>query len=181
MWETPLGKVRIQEAFAQELKRRVPFMEEDAQAHSREHSLERQVPFLQHRNEGFELVPICLQHLDYSECEALGTGIAQAIRDFPGEVLLVASTDMTHFEPQAAARKKDMLAIERVLEIDPEGLYRTVREHRISMCGCIPTTSVLCACRALGAKKGTLVQYATSGDVSGDHTGVVGYAAVSIA
>lgn len=179
-WETPLGLVPIQEDLAEALRKRVDLLEEDPVAHAREHSLEMQVPFLQYRNEGVRMVPICLQRLDYDECATLGEGLAEAIRDFSGPVLLVASTDMTHFESQQEARKKDMLAIERVLEIDPRGLYETVTKYGISMCGFVPTTTVLCACKALGVKKGTLVRYTTSGDVSGDYSSVVGYAGICL-
>jgi len=177
-WETPLGLVPIQEELAEAFKKKIDFLEEDSVAHVREHSLEMQVPFLQYRNRGVGIVPICLQRLDYSECTALGEGLAQAIRDFSTPVLLVASTDMTHFEAQEEAKKKDMLAIERVLEVDPRGLYEVVTRQRISMCGFVPTTAVLCACKSLGVEKGTLVRYATSGDVSGDISSVVGYAGI---
>jgi AmmeMemoRadiSam system protein B len=177
-WETPLGPVPIQDVFAGDLKKKVGFLEEDAAAHAREHSLEMQLPFLQYLNERVRLVPICLQRLDYAECAALGEGLARAVEDFADPVLLVASTDMTHFESQEDAKRRDTLAIDRVLEIDPRGLYETVSEHDISMCGFIPTTSVLCACKSLGATKGTLVRYATSGDISGDYSSVVGYAGI---
>jgi AmmeMemoRadiSam system protein B len=179
-WETPLGRVPVEEELARALLDEVPFLEEDSAAHVREHSLEMQVPFLQFRNRGVRIVPVCLQRLDYAECDALGEGLARAIRGFHAPVLLVASTDMTHFESQQAARRKDMLAIERVLEVDPRGLYEVVTGKRISMCGFIPTTAVLCACRSLGVAGGTLVQYATSGDVSGDYSSVVGYAGISL-
>ena len=180
-WETPLGLVPIQEELAEAFKKKVDFLEEDSAAHVREHSLEMQVPFLQYRNRGVRIVPICLQRLDYTECAALGEGLAQAIRDFSTPVLLVASTDMTHFEAQEEAKKKDMLAIQRVLEVDPRGLYEVVTRERISMCGFIPTTAVLCACKSLGVAKGTLVRYATSGDVSGEYSNVVGYAGICLA
>lgn len=179
-WETPLGPVEIHQEFAENLKKNTPLLEEDVRAHAKEHSLELHLPFLKHRNENFRLVPVCLQQLSYGDCESLGKGLARTVEDYPGDVLLVASTDMTHFESQKSARKNDMLAIRRVMEIDPEGLYQTVRENRISMCGYIPTTMVLCACEDLGAKKGELVQYATSGDVSGDYSSVVGYAGILI-
>ncbi len=177
-WETPLGSVQICENFARELKNEVPFIVDDYRAHSREHSLEMQVPFLQYRNKDFQLVPICLQQLSYSECEKLGVGLAQTIKNYPGKVLLVASTDMTHFESQNSAKKQDMMAIEKILAIDPKGLYETVHKNRISMCGVIPTTSVLYACKALAGTEGTLLKYATSGDVSGDYSNVVGYASI---
>ncbi len=179
-WETPLGRVPIEQAFAERLLERVPFLEEDPLAHSREHSLEMQVPFLQYRNPEFRLVPICLQRLDYTECSVLGKALAAGVRESTGPVLLVASTDMTHFEPQEVAERKDRLAIERILAVDPRGLYETVTTNRISMCGFIPTTVVLRACRDLNALQGKLVRYATSGDVSGDRESVVGYAGILI-
>jgi AmmeMemoRadiSam system protein B len=179
-WDTPLGPVPIQEELAQDLMKRVGFLEEDAVAHAGEHSLEMQVPFLVYRNPGVRILPISLQRLDYEECVVLGQGLAEAVRHFPTPVLLVASTDMTHFEAQERAKKKDMLAVDKVLEVDPQGLYDTVTRHRISMCGFIPTTAVLCACKALGVSKGTLVRYATSGDVSGDYSSVVGYAGICL-
>jgi AmmeMemoRadiSam system protein B len=170
--------VPIQDVLAEDLKKKVDFLEEDSVAHAREHSLEMHVPFLRYRNQGVHLVPICLQRLDYAECAALGEGLARTVQDFNEPVLLVASTDMTHFECQEDAKKRDMLAIDRILEIDPRGLYETVTEHGISMCGFIPTTSVLCACKSLGVNEGTLVRYATSGDISGDYSSVVGYAGI---
>jgi AmmeMemoRadiSam system protein B len=179
-WETPLGPVPIHHELAEDLKKRVDFLEEDDAAHAREHSLEMQVPFLQYRNRDVRIVPICLQRLDFSECGSLGQALAEAVKVLSEAVLLVASTDMTHFEPQKDAKRQDMLAIERVLEVDPRGLYDTVTRHGISMCGFIPTTSVLCACKALGVTKGRLVRYATSGDVSGDYSSVVGYAGISL-
>ena len=179
-WETPLGIVPVQEELAEALREEVDFLEEDSRAHAREHSLEMQVPFLQYRNRGVRIVPICLQRLDYAECAALGEGLAKAIQGFSAPVLLVASTDMTHFEAREEAEKKDMLAIQRVLEVDPRGLYEVVTRQRISMCGFIPTTAVLCACKSLGVSRGTLVRYATSGDVSGDDSSVVGYAGICL-
>lgn len=179
-WETPLGLVPVEQELVEALMRQVDFLEEDSAAHAREHSLEMHVPFLQYRNRGIRIVPICLQRLEYAECDALGEGLARAIRGFAAPVLLVASTDMTHFENREEARKKDMMAIERILDVDPVGLYEVVTRNRISMCGFIPTTAVLCACRSLGVARGTLVQYANSGDVSGDYSSVVGYAGISL-
>jgi hypothetical protein len=102
--------------------------------------------------------------------------LVQGIQDFGKEVLLVASTDMTHYESQETAKAKDKMAIDRILDLDPKGLYETVSRHGISMCGVIPTTIVLEACKILGADRAELVQYATSGDVTGDYAQVVGYA-----
>jgi len=179
-WETPLGRVPVQEGAAAELKKQIPLLEEDALAHAREHSLELHLPFLQVRNPGFRLVPVCLQHLGFSDCRRMGKGLAAMVRASPDAKLLVASSDMSHFETEASARDKDALAIRRILALDPEGLYETVRRERITMCGVIPVTVLLCACLELGARGAELVKYATSGDVSGDLASVVGYAGILV-
>jgi AmmeMemoRadiSam system protein B len=114
--------------------------------------------------------------LRYPSCQEIGQALAKGVQDYGKEVLLVASTDMTHYESQDVARSQDQLAIEQILALDAKGLYETVARHNISMCGVIPTTIVLTACKALGATKAELVQYATSGDVTGDYAQVVGYA-----
>jgi AmmeMemoRadiSam system protein B len=177
-WDTPLGPVPINEDLAGSILD-APLnhgIKEDSQAHSMEHSIEVQIPFLQVLRADVTIVPISVSHVAFHGCEKIAQALVQGIRDYGKEVLLVASTDMTHYEPQKTARSKDQLAIERILDLDPKGLYETVAEHRISMCGVIPTTIVLTACKALGATKAELVQYATSGDVTGDYAQVVGYA-----
>ncbi len=179
-WETPLGRVEVQEEASESLKKHVPLLEEDSRAHAREHSIELHLPFLQFRNPGFRLVPICLQQLDLLECEELGGGLARTVRDFKSEILLVASSDMSHFETEATARKKDETAIQGMLELDPEGLYNSVNKNRISMCGVVPATVLLFACMHLGAKSAELVKYATSGEISGDFASVVGYAGIVV-
>ncbi|NVM22051.1 MAG: AmmeMemoRadiSam system protein B [Desulfobacterales bacterium] len=178
-WEMPLGPVSIDEDLADSILKASPHrgkIKDDPQAHTMEHSIEVQVPFLQVLRPDVAIVPIALGHVDYHACQEIGRGLAQAVRDYGKDVVLVASTDMTHYEPQETALSKDRLAIERILDLDPKGLYDTVARHRISMCGVIPTTIVLEACKVLGATKAELVQYATSGDVTGDYAQVVGYA-----
>ncbi|MEW6440909.1 MAG: AmmeMemoRadiSam system protein B [bacterium] len=177
-WQTPLGLVPIRSDFCRDLLKNTPLVQEDITAHLKEHSLELQLPFLQYRNDRVCLVPICLQHLDYAECEILGEGIARTIRSSGEDVLLVASTDMTHFEPEHVARERDDFAIRKILDLDPRGLYEIVQEKDITMCGTVPTTVVLCACKELGAKHATLVRYSTSADVTGDRSNVVGYAGI---
>jgi AmmeMemoRadiSam system protein B len=180
VWEMPMGRVPIHEQLAQMIKDNSPLLDEDSTAHIREHSLELQLPFVQYLNPRFQLVPIALQQLRYEECEELGTTLARSIQTFGNDVIIVASNDMTHFEPQEMAKQKDTKAIDRILEIDPRGLYDTVSRHRISMCGVIPATVMLSACKNLGATQGKLIKYATSGDVSGDYSSVVGYAGILI-
>jgi AmmeMemoRadiSam system protein B len=179
VWDMPLGPVSINEALAKSILK-VPMsgvkIKDDPGAHAMEHSIEVQVPFLQFLQPEVSIVPIALSHLAYDGCQEIGRALVKGIQDFGKEVLLVASTDMTHYESQESAKAKDELAIDRILDLDPEGLHETVARHGISMCGVIPTTIVLEACKVLGAGKAELVQYATSGDVTGDYAQVVGYA-----
>ena len=175
-WAMPMGTVPISEDLAALMVEFSDHLEDDAQAHVHEHSLEVQVPFLQYRRPDLSIVPICLGSVPFSVCKDIGSAIAKAVKQAKRPVLLVASTDMTHYESQKQAESKDRLAIDKVLAMDPEGLLETVRKHNISMCGVIPTTVTLVASLALGAGSASLVRYATSGDVSGDYLQVVGYA-----
>jgi len=178
-WDMPLGSVPINEAMAESILKVSTSgvkIKDDPGAHAMEHSIEVQVPFLQFLRPEVSIVPIALSHLTYDACQEIGQALVQGIQDYGKEVLLVASTDMTHYESQKSAKEKDKLAIDRILDLDPAGLYETVSRHGISMCGVIPTTIVLEACKALGAGKAELVRYATSGDVTGDNAQVVGYA-----
>ncbi|MDX1386784.1 MAG: AmmeMemoRadiSam system protein B [bacterium] len=179
-WETPLGNMDIEESLAKKLMELNPSIEEDDMAHAREHALEVQIPFLQVLNPQCKMVPLCLSHFPYGECERMGQALAQLIKDASEEILLVASSDMNHYENQERTLKKDQMAIDRILALDPAGLYETVHEESISMCGIIPTTCMLIAALALGASEATLVKHATSGDVSGDYAGVVGYAGIIV-
>ncbi len=179
-WLTPLGTVPLDAELARRIMDQAPDLTEDARAHAREHSLEVQVPFLLRRNPGLSLVPICQSYTDFATCRRIGLGIAAAVKEVGRKILIVASSDMTHFESAESARQKDELALARVLDLDPEGLLNTVRGHRISMCGVIPTTTALIAARELGATQARLVDYANSGDVNRDYSSVVGYAGVVI-
>ncbi len=179
-WATPLGPAAIHEGLADALKRSGPLFEEDALAHAHEHSLEVQVPFLLHRNPGVRIVPVAFMLRDPAEVEEAGEAVAEAVAGWPEPVLLVASSDMTHYEPQDRAKEKDTRAIERVLALDARGLLDTVKRFGITMCGAVPTAVLLVAARSLGATRGELVTYATSGEVSGDYQSVVGYAGMVI-
>jgi AmmeMemoRadiSam system protein B len=179
-WETPLGRVPIEEAAAETMKKFIPFLQEDSRAHAKEHSLELHLPFLQFRNPAFRLVPVCLQQLDLAECEQLGRGLSRMVRERDTGTLLVASSDMSHFEPETSAREKDKIAIQRMLALDPPGLFNTVKKNRISMCGVVPATVLLYSCLELAAKEAELVKYATSGEISHDFSSVVGYASLLV-
>ncbi len=179
-WTTPLGNIPIASKMARRLMEIDGHLEVDSQAHAREHSLEVQLPLLQVLRPDIEIVPLCLSHFSLAQCRRLGQSIARLIQELEEAPLILASSDMNHYESQEATMQKDQLALEPLLQLDPEGLYQVVHEEGISMCGIIPTTCMLFAAQALGAKTGHLVQHATSGDVTGDYTAVVGYAGVII-
>ena len=176
VWHMPWGDISINEKLANLLIEESRWLRADDQAHIQEHSVEVQLPFIQYIKPDVEFVPIVLGRADFTTCEEIGTAIARAIRKFGRPVVIIASTDMTHYESQESAQQKDQLAIERVRSLDPSGLLEIVDENNISMCGVIPTTITLIAAKELGATTANLVAYATSGDVSGDYSYVVGYA-----
>ncbi|HSE49623.1 MAG TPA: AmmeMemoRadiSam system protein B [Terriglobales bacterium] len=178
-WATPLGEVAIDEGLAGELQRALPYLEEDEQAHRAEHALEVQLPFLQQLLPDFRFVPICVGVGQLAVLEALGKAIANVLAD-RRDVLVIASSDMNHYESDSVTREKDHKAIERILALDPAGLHETVRRERISMCGYGPAVAMLTATRQLGATRAELVKYATSADVSGDRDYCVGYAGIAV-
>jgi hypothetical protein len=179
VWRSPLGDVPVDEELAVALSERAG-LDADEAAHTREHSLEVEVPFLQVRRPDVGIVPVCLGPLSAKECLELGEAIADVVRAASGPVLLVASTDMSHYVSAGEAKRLDRLALDRLEALDADGLYSVVRTNRISMCGVVPTTVVLAAARALGALRAEVLAYANSGDVSGDYARVVGYAAARV-
>ena len=179
-WEMPWGRVEIDSALAGRLMELAPSLSEDHSAHVEEHSLEVQLPFIRYFRDDFRILPIVLMRLTLEQCEELGRALADSIREARGGALMVASTDMSHYENQKAAERKDRIAIDRILALDHAGLYETVRREGITMCGFIPTTVMLSACKELGATGASLVKYQTSGDVSGNYDEVVGYAGLLI-
>lgn len=180
-WQMPFGDVPIDEGLASRIIDSIGPAEPDRSAHMREHSIEVQLPFLYYRRGSeFAFVPITLAMLDERTCSRLGEGLAGVIRESGDDILIVASSDMTHYESQQSAKVKDTLAIERILDLDPEGLLDTVHARRISMCGVIPTAVMLFAAKAMGAAGARLIRYTTSGETSGDFDHVVGYAGIVV-
>lgn len=179
-WLTPLGLAKIDSEMAARFQAHCPLLQNDAAAHRAEHSLEVQIPFLQKLRPDFTFVPLTLGYLPYEKCELVGHALAQTIRETPEPALIVASSDMNHYEDQDTTEEKDFLAIGRIETLNPKGLYETVRDEQISMCGIIPTTVALVAALALGAKQAKLIRHATSGEVNGDYNAVVGYAGLMI-
>ena len=177
-WITPLGEVKIDEELALEILENSQFLKEDAQAHSAEHSLEVQLPFLQYFRPDIRIVPIVLMGTSFEMAQEIGQALAKTLKN--GETLIISSTDMSHYEPQEVAAKKDQAAIEAILDLDPQALYQRVIQENISMCGVMPTVAALVASLLLGAEEARLVNYMTSGDITGDYSQVVGYAGVVI-
>lgn len=179
-WQTPLGSIAVDADIAETLKQVLPLLTEDASAHRAEHAAEVELPFLQTRQPHAMFVPIALGTSRFEAIDALGHAIAQVIRAQDEPVLIIASSDMNHYENDHVTRVKDHKAIEPILRLDPRGLYDVVMNEDISMCGFGPAVAMLTAARDLGAAHADLVRYATSGDVSGDRDMVVGYAGVVV-
>ena len=179
-WATPLGPVPIDSDLAESLKQRLPLLAEDGDAHRAEHAIEVELPFLQLRKPDITFVPIALGTGRYEILEALGNAIAEVVRAQNERVLIIASSDMNHYENDRVTRVKDGKAIEAILALDPRGLFDVVMNEEISMCGFGPTVAMLTAAKQLGATRAELIKYATSGDVSGDRDMVVGYAGIMI-
>jgi AmmeMemoRadiSam system protein B len=173
-WRTPLGDAPVDSALAEQILLACPALREDPIAHESEHSLEVQLPFLQVLSPGFRFVPIALGTHDYRVLLSVGQGLGKVMAADP-EVFLLTTSDFNHYESDAVTRKKDQLAIDRILALDPRGLFDVCRKHNVSMCGLGPTVSLLTALQALGASRPELVRHATSADVSGDKSSVVGY------
>ncbi|MBI4412235.1 MAG: AmmeMemoRadiSam system protein B [Deltaproteobacteria bacterium] len=197
VWRLPLGDAKIDEELADKLMKEFGYLEVDTMAHAREHSLEVQIPFIQFlkmtpsphpppsrgggKGEGgFTFVPVTIGHVSYALCKEFGEAIARVVEKEKEPILIISSSDMNHYEEHYRTLEKDRWAIDEMLKRDPEGLYETVHNKDISMCGIIPTTIMLTACNQLGAIKAELVDHKTSGDVTGDLSGVVGYAGVIV-
>jgi MEMO1 family protein len=180
-WNTPCGAVILDNTLSKRITELCGgTVSLDDTAYTQEHSLEIQLPFLQYFRKDIKIVPIILGTQSPEICHILGEGIAGAIRESKQEVLILASSDMTHYESLADAKKKDTLAIQEIIALQPEKLLHTVNEYDISMCGVAPTAAMLFAAKSLGATKAELISYDTSGTVTGDNKEVVGYAGIIV-
>lgn len=182
-WKTPLGIANVDKALADAIhKKRPDLIKYDDLPHAYEHSVEVQLPFLQFLQETFEFVPIVIAHEKLSRCREAAEVIAESVKELKliGRVAIVASSDMTHYEPHEVAKKKDSVAIESILALDEERLLKDIEELDISMCGYAPTAVMLSASKKLGANTARLVEYRTSGEASGDYSSVVGYAGIIV-
>jgi AmmeMemoRadiSam system protein B len=179
-WQTPLGMAPIDHLLAEKIVDAFPLLREDAVAHSAEHSLEVQLPFLQCITSSFAFVPIVIGPATWESLEALGHALAGVIGAEREPVLIIASSDMNHYENDAVTRVKDRKAIDQILALQPQKLFDTVRDEKISMCGYAAAVAMLIATRELGAAHAELLRYATSGEVNGDMEEVVGYAGITV-
>ena len=179
VWETPLGQVNVDEETANAISKASNIIDLDDRAHLYEHSIEVQLPFLQYVLQArFEFVPICMMMQDQETSAEVGKAIAKALEG--KDALVIASSDMTHYEPANAAKRKDHLAIDAILALDDTKLQETVESQRITMCGHGPVASAIAAAKILNAKTARLLSYNTSGDITGGNSAVVGYLAASI-
>jgi AmmeMemoRadiSam system protein B len=175
-WSTPLGNLEVDEEIVDDLSKS---MDVDETAHQYEHSIEVQLPFLQYRFKDFKIVPICIGLQDEKTAKEVSVDLANALRDRE-DVVVLASSDFTHYESDKSARENDNLVIEAIIDLDTSKLYSRIYEHHISVCGYGPIAVTMETTKALGAEKGKLLKYATSGDVSGDMSSVVGYSGIVI-
>jgi len=181
-WQTPLGKVKINSCLAQKILEYSNYLKEDTLAHKYEHSLEVILPFLQYFKNNFEFVPIIITFDNPDILKDIGKEIARAIQELhmAGSTVIVCSSDLTHYEPQLEAEKKDRAAINAILALDENKLTENVKKFNISMCGYAPSVVMLVAAKLLGAKTASLVKYQTSAEITGDESSVVGYAGILV-
>jgi len=178
-WDTPLGQVEVNSELAAEISKRSGITDFDEFAHSKDHCLEVQLPFLQYSRPEFKIVPIILMMQDIDTAFDLGKAIADAVQEKGVEnILLIASSDLTHYEPNAEAHRKDGELIKAILALDVHKFYAVLERLDVSACGYGAIASIMIAARSLGAEKGELLRYATSGDVTGDASAVVGYSSI---
>lgn len=178
-WVTPLGEVEVDKAFVDALSKRI--IDVDETAHRYEHSIEVQLPFLQFLfDKNFLFVPICMGLSDEDTAREVGEDLADTIAKFEKKVVVIASSDFTHYEPDRIAREKDEYVIEAITELNVTKFYNRVYERNSSACGVGPIAVMMHAAKKLGAREGELIKYATSGDITGDRSSVVGYGGIII-
>lgn len=176
VWQTPLGQVEIDTALAEQIMHETNIIDADSVAHRYEHSIEVQLPFLQFLyGDTFKIVPICFLMQDYDSAVEVGRALEEALD--ATNTVVIASSDMTHYEPAKVAAVKDQAALRAVLSLDAKGFYETIERNNVTACGYAPITSLITYASGVCAKA-TLLSYHNSGDITGDHSSVVGYAAV---
>jgi AmmeMemoRadiSam system protein B len=174
-WKTPLGNVNVDNDFANDLISNLSTAKSDFKGHLNEHGCEVHLPFLQYFSNDFKIVPIIISQQDMDTSQELADGIIKTINNLSRNVSIIASTDLTHYQPYDLASNQDLTILDLISKLDENELYNFVKKHNISMCGYGPTMTSIKACKQLGAKQFQVLKYATSGDISGDYNSVVGY------
>ncbi|MEM0361498.1 MAG: AmmeMemoRadiSam system protein B [Sulfolobales archaeon] len=180
IWSTPLGDVEVDSDLASEILKHSNYVDVNYDAHKYEHSIEVQLPFLQYLFKNFKIVPIVIAYQVPEIAKDLARSLVNASRKLGRDVVVLASSDMSHYEPQSVAYEKDREVLERIVRLKPEEVFEVVNERGVSMCGVGPVMTLLYYANLLGGSKGEILKYATSGDITGDLDAVVGYAAVRI-
>ncbi|MEP9411378.1 MAG: AmmeMemoRadiSam system protein B [Candidatus Brocadia sp.] len=180
LWRTPLGDVAVDEEVVDEMVHVCNLAEKDRDAHLYEHAAEVQIPFIQYFNPGSKIVVMVLSSGDIADLKNIGKSLSLVLQKLRPDALVVASSDMTHHEPQASANRKDRIAIDEILALNEDNLYNKVHEMHITMCGIYPAVTMLVCSKERGARKAELVRYETSGDITGDYDQVVGYAGIMV-
>jgi len=175
-WQTPLGTVETDSESAEEICKLSQFIESDYFSHTREHSLEVQIPILQKTFSDFKILPISLINQTKEIAYDVGLAMAKIARN--KNTMIIGSSDFTHYEPNEFAHEQDMALIEPILEMNVEEFYDVLQKRKVTACGYGAIASTIIACKELGATKGELLRYATSGDVTGDMSSVVGYGSI---
>jgi len=175
-WQTPLGEVEVDSETAEEISKMTNIIKIDNFSHSREHSLEVQIPILQEISQNFKILPIALINQSKEVAHQVGLAIAKIARK--KKVMIIGSSDFTHYEQNEFAHEQDTALIEPILKLDVDRFYDVLHERDVSACGYGAIASTMIACKELGATKGELLKYATSGDITGDTSSVVGYGSI---
>ncbi|MGC8974850.1 MAG: AmmeMemoRadiSam system protein B [Thermoprotei archaeon] len=179
-WETPLGRAIIDADLAREIISNSQYAKPDKLAHYEEHSIEVQIPFLQYLFKDVTIVPITIMYQVPEISEDLATSIFKASSKLGRDLVVIASTDLTHYEPHSRATEKDRAVIDKIKSLDPRGLFEVVLRKNVSMCGVAPVMTLLYYAKLSGSSGVEVLKYATSGDISGDKSSVVGYSAIRI-
>ncbi len=177
-WSTPFGEINPDREFIKALPKRI--IDIDEIAHRYEHSIEVQLPFLQHRFQDFNIVTICMGMQDEETAIEVGAEISEAVQAVNKKVVIIASSDFSHYKPDKTARQDDSFFIEPILGLDIHEFYRRLYERSASVCGYGPIAAMLTASKNIGAKRATLLKYSTSGETTGDISAVVGYAGIIV-
>lgn len=178
-WSTPLGELEIDQDLAKNILKHSKIIKEDSKAHQSEHSIEVQLPFIQYIfGNNVKIVPISMSRQDINTDIQVASSICSSIKD--KNIVIIATSDFTHYESQEYAKNLDKMAIDAIIDFNPEKLYDIIYQRRLTMCGPGPITVMLITCKTLGANKAELIKYATSGDITGMYEQVVGYASILI-